>query len=613
MATIVGTDGDDVLQGTHLDDVIVGLGGNDVINGASGADTICGGDGDDVIDGQSQADVIFGDAGNDTIYGRDGADQICGGDGDDIIEGHSQNDLIDGGSGDDTINGGSGDDVIDGGSGVDDIDGLWGNDSCDDAETDAGCETVTNNGDPNPAPTTTTTVDPADPATPITPTTSTTVPTVPVTDIDLVVPEPYVTSDGVSEVEVGWPILAGAGIAGVEVFRDGVSIGTTATGSLTEPLPDAASVTYTAQSIGVDGTRSALSEPVIFTGATSGECVAVALNDGTTAITWVDAPDGDVTVLDQVNGSYQPLEWIPRTDTGIAYFVDSVTAQAGQPNPDYRVVAVGADGALSSQACVGREFSNSEFYRLNNIEFPVTDDGMIGGTSSNAAPVQVDLSRDRPRSGATTAGSPGTVGADGSVASLCSASGLRIEFEVGQPNPPSVVVEYDVPPNTSVRVDRESLGGNFDAHVRSRRVLEDGTTAFAGGSFDVAVLGNSRTVRITEDRVLFSTGATGGTFRTSLDFDRFLSRGTSGMIVIDNFEFVAADGSVTSPCALTEVLECEADGGNYYNDSGQDIVLNDGFVLEKDSCYLQETCVNSPYPGILDPVSYTHLTLPTKA
>ena len=50
-ATIVGTDGPDVLEGTDEDDVIVGLGGNDTINGKGGNDIICGGDGVDIING----------------------------------------------------------------------------------------------------------------------------------------------------------------------------------------------------------------------------------------------------------------------------------------------------------------------------------------------------------------------------------------------------------------------------------------------------------------------------------------------------------------------------------------------------------------------------------
>ena len=45
-ATVVGTEGDDVLRGTVGADVIVGLGGDDTIDGLGGNDLICGDHGD---------------------------------------------------------------------------------------------------------------------------------------------------------------------------------------------------------------------------------------------------------------------------------------------------------------------------------------------------------------------------------------------------------------------------------------------------------------------------------------------------------------------------------------------------------------------------------------
>src|SRR3989442_11330581 len=48
-ATIVGTQGDDVIYGTPGRDVIAGLGGNDEIHGRGQNDIICGGPGDDFI------------------------------------------------------------------------------------------------------------------------------------------------------------------------------------------------------------------------------------------------------------------------------------------------------------------------------------------------------------------------------------------------------------------------------------------------------------------------------------------------------------------------------------------------------------------------------------
>lgn len=67
MATINGTNGNDVLMGTFEPDVIHGL------------------DGDDVISGMAGADKIYGGAGNDLIYALLDGDIIDGGDGVDIV------------------------------------------------------------------------------------------------------------------------------------------------------------------------------------------------------------------------------------------------------------------------------------------------------------------------------------------------------------------------------------------------------------------------------------------------------------------------------------------------------------------------------------------------
>lgn len=84
-ATIVGTSGDDHLNGTSGADVIVGLGGDDTIRGGTGDDVLCGGAGDD---------HLFGGLGDDTVLGQDGADEI-----DDVV-GIAD---IDGGPGNDSI------------------------------------------------------------------------------------------------------------------------------------------------------------------------------------------------------------------------------------------------------------------------------------------------------------------------------------------------------------------------------------------------------------------------------------------------------------------------------------------------------------------------------
>ncbi len=74
---IVGTPGDDWLQGDAAYNEINGGSGNDVLFGfGTTGDLLVGGEGDD---------AIFGSAGNDTISGGGGVDWIEGGDGDDWI------------------------------------------------------------------------------------------------------------------------------------------------------------------------------------------------------------------------------------------------------------------------------------------------------------------------------------------------------------------------------------------------------------------------------------------------------------------------------------------------------------------------------------------------
>ena len=101
-ATIVGTEGSDVLRGTGGPDVIVGLGGSDRIVGGSGNDVICGGGGSDTIDGGSGNDRLHGGSGSDILIGGSGKDSITGGPG--------SPDRCDGGSSTDT--GGRGCEII---------------------------------------------------------------------------------------------------------------------------------------------------------------------------------------------------------------------------------------------------------------------------------------------------------------------------------------------------------------------------------------------------------------------------------------------------------------------------------------------------------------------
>lgn len=88
-ATIVGTDGDDVLSGTGGRDVIDGLKGDDRISGLDGRDVICGGQGADEIDGGAGRDRLYGGLdrveGGQTPYHR--GDTLVGGPGDDVLDG----------------------------------------------------------------------------------------------------------------------------------------------------------------------------------------------------------------------------------------------------------------------------------------------------------------------------------------------------------------------------------------------------------------------------------------------------------------------------------------------------------------------------------------------
>jgi Ca2+-binding RTX toxin-like protein len=128
-ATIVGTEGNDVLTGTAGDDVIAAYGGNDTIDAGGGNDRVCAGAGSDTVNGGDGDDTLDGEEGDDTILGGGGVDTISGGLGNDTVEGGSGNDTATGGDGADTVNGGSGDDTLDGEAGNDTLEGGDGNDT----------------------------------------------------------------------------------------------------------------------------------------------------------------------------------------------------------------------------------------------------------------------------------------------------------------------------------------------------------------------------------------------------------------------------------------------------------------------------------------------------
>ncbi|MEO7177606.1 MAG: calcium-binding protein, partial [Allosphingosinicella sp.] len=109
---IIGTAGDDILDGTSGNDFAWGGGGNDTIRLYEGNDIGSGGSGDDIVYGDQDQDFLLGGLGNDKLYG---------GTGDDVLLGDSGNDELLGEDGDDVLSGGRGDDYIKGGAGTDTI------------------------------------------------------------------------------------------------------------------------------------------------------------------------------------------------------------------------------------------------------------------------------------------------------------------------------------------------------------------------------------------------------------------------------------------------------------------------------------------------------------
>ncbi len=107
-ATIIGTDGDDVLTGTDSVDIIASLGGNDTINALAGNDLICTGDGDDTINSGDGADRVYSGNGNDSVDGGNQSDRLYGGAGSDNLLGSGGNDKLRCGDGVDTADGGAG-------------------------------------------------------------------------------------------------------------------------------------------------------------------------------------------------------------------------------------------------------------------------------------------------------------------------------------------------------------------------------------------------------------------------------------------------------------------------------------------------------------------------
>ncbi|MBZ9648143.1 hypothetical protein K9B33_11340 [Sphingobium sp. 3R8] len=160
--SINGLAGNDFIEGAGGDDQLTGGDGNDILSGGVGNDALHGGEGDDVLSGDEGVDTLDGGNGFDTadygfsldswninlaagtaaiirtngsapvetltsieaVIGGLGSDQITGDDGANRIQGGAGNDILQGGGGDDVfVIGGDEDgiDAVDGGSGYDRI------------------------------------------------------------------------------------------------------------------------------------------------------------------------------------------------------------------------------------------------------------------------------------------------------------------------------------------------------------------------------------------------------------------------------------------------------------------------------------------------------------
>jgi hypothetical protein len=80
-ATLIGGDGNDLIEGGAGNDAIWGDGGNDILWGGAGDDCLYGGSGDDCLFGDDGSDVLCGEAGRDAIAAGSGSGRVDDGDG----------------------------------------------------------------------------------------------------------------------------------------------------------------------------------------------------------------------------------------------------------------------------------------------------------------------------------------------------------------------------------------------------------------------------------------------------------------------------------------------------------------------------------------------------
>ena len=120
----IGTDGNDVLEGTSGPDGFFGFAGDDELTGLGEGDGLCAGKGDDAVYGGDGPDSVLGNRGEDVVAGGTAGDELSGGGGADDVSGGAGTDRASGGNADDDLAGGPGDsDRVLGGNGSDHLAG----------------------------------------------------------------------------------------------------------------------------------------------------------------------------------------------------------------------------------------------------------------------------------------------------------------------------------------------------------------------------------------------------------------------------------------------------------------------------------------------------------
>ena len=128
LRALFGAGGDDTLVGSSGDDWLDGGPGNDSLSGRAGDDLLDGRAGKDIMAGEGGSDLLDGGSGKDTMAGGAGIDLLDAGPGPDHLSGGDATDLLDGGAGDDVMLGGAASDLLVGGAGTDDLQGGSGDD-----------------------------------------------------------------------------------------------------------------------------------------------------------------------------------------------------------------------------------------------------------------------------------------------------------------------------------------------------------------------------------------------------------------------------------------------------------------------------------------------------